>query len=84
MPPLVAVAVKVTLVPAQIEVAEALMDTDAVTALVERVMMLLVVFAVEVQLALEVMITLTWSPLASVLDVNIAVFVPAFTPLICH
>jgi hypothetical protein len=80
----VGVAVNVTLVPAQIEVDEALMETDGVTAFVDMVMTLLVAFVVEVQLALDVMITLTWSPLARVLDVNIAVFVPAFTPLICH
>ena len=78
------VAVKITLVPAQIEVDEALIETDAVTAFVETVMTLLVTFAVEVQLAFDVMITLTWSPLASVLDVNVAAFVPAFNPLICH
>ena len=84
VPPFVGVAVNVTLVPAQIEVDEALMETDGVTAFVETVMTLLVAFAVEVQLALDVMITLTWSPLASVLEVNVAAFEPAFTPLICH
>ena len=84
VPPFVGLAVNVTLVPAQIEVDEALMETDGVTAFAETVMTLLVAFAVEMQLALDVMITLTWSPLASVLDVNVAAFVPAFTPLICH
>jgi hypothetical protein len=84
VPPFVGVAVNVTLVPAQIEVEEALMETDAVTALVETVMTLLTAFAVEVQLALDVNTTLTLSPFASVLDVNVAAFVPAFTPLICH
>jgi hypothetical protein len=47
-------------------------------------MTLLVAVAVVVQLALEVMITLTWSPLASVLEVNVAAFVPALVPFICH
>jgi hypothetical protein len=84
VPPFVGVAVNITLVPVQIEVAEALMETDGVTAFAETVITLLVAFAVDVQLALDVMITLTWSPLASVLDVNVAEFVPTFTPFICH
>lgn len=84
VPPFAGVAVNVTLVPAQIEVEEALMETDAVTPLAETVMTLLVAFAVEVQLALDVNITLTLSPFASVLDVNVVAFVPAFAPLISH
>ena len=74
----------VTLVPAQIEVDEALMETDAVTAFVETVMTLLVALAVKAQLALDVMSTLTWSPLPSVLGVNVAELVPALVPFICH
>jgi hypothetical protein len=37
-----------------------------------------------VQLALEVIITLTWSPLASVLEVNVGELAPALVPFICH
>jgi len=81
---LVGVAVKVTLFPEQIEVDDALMETDGVTELVVMVMTLLVAVVVVVQLALDVMITLTWSPLASVLEVNVAELVPVFTPFICH
>ena len=81
---MVGVAVKVTLLPTQIEVDDALTETDGVTELVVTVIILLVAVAVVVQLALEVMITLTLSPLASELDVNVAKLVPAFTPFICH
>jgi hypothetical protein len=81
---LVDVAVKVTLFPEQIEVDDALIETDGVTEVVVMVITLLVAVDVVVQLAFEVMITLTWSPLASVLDVNAAELVPALTPFICH
>ena len=74
----------VTLFPEQIDVDDALIETDGVTELVVMVTTLLVAVAVVVQLAFEVMITLTWSPLASVLEVNVAAFVPAFVPFICH
>ena len=73
-----------TLAPAQIEVVEALTETDGVTEFANTLMTLLVAIAMVVQLALEVMITLTWSPFASVLDVNVAAFVPAFDPFTCH
>jgi hypothetical protein len=81
---LVGVAVNVTLLPEQIDEDDALIETEGVTEVVVIVTTLLVPVAVVVQLALEVMITLTWSPLASVLDVNVAELVPAFTPFICH
>ena len=61
VPPLVGVAVNVILVPTQIEVEEALMETDGVTALVVIVMALLVAVDVVAQLALDVMIKVTWS-----------------------
>jgi hypothetical protein len=80
----VGVAVKVTLPPAQIEVDDALIETEGVTEPAEMLITLLVAVAVVVQLASDVMITLTWSPLASVLDVNVGALVPAFTPFICH
>ncbi len=81
---MIGVAVKVTLLPEQIDVDDALIDTEGVTELVVIVTTLLVAVAVVVQLALEVMMQLTWSPLASVLDVSVAELVPAFTPFICH
>ena len=84
VPPLVGVAVNVMLLPAQIEVDEALIETDGVTELVVIVIILLVAVDVVVQLALDVMITVTWSLFASELDVNVGEFVPAFTPLTCH
>ena len=72
------------LLPAQIEVDEALIETDGVTELVVIVITLLVAVDVVAQLTLDVMITVTWSLFASELDVNVGEFVPAFTPLTCH
>ena len=83
-PPFVGVAVKVTLLPEQIDVDDALMDTEGVTEVVVTVSTLLVAVGVVVQVAFEVMITLTWSLLASALDVNVGELVPAFVPFICH
>jgi hypothetical protein len=77
--------VNVTLVPKQIDVDDALIETEGVTELVVMVITLLLAVAVVVQFALEVMMQLTWSPLASVLDVkSVAELVPTFTPFICH
>jgi hypothetical protein len=84
VPPLVGVAVKVILLPGQIEVDDALIDTAGVTELVVIEIALLVAVDDVAQLALEVMITVTWSLFASELDENVGEFVPAFTPLICH
>jgi hypothetical protein len=81
---LVGVAVNVTLLPEQIEVDDALMDTDGVTELLDIEMTLLVAVGVVVQLALDVMMTVTWSPFASVLDVKLGELLPAFTPFTCH
>jgi hypothetical protein len=81
---LVGVAVKVTLFPEQMDVDDALIETEGVTELVVIVITLLVAVAVVIQLALEVMMQLTLSPLVSVPDVNDAELVPAFTPFICH
>ena len=81
---MVGVAVKVTLLPVQIEVDEAVMETDGVTEPAEMLITLLVAVDVVMQLALEVMITLTWSPLANVLEVSVAALAPVFTPFICH
>ena len=74
----------VTLFPEQIDVDDALIETEGITELVVMVTTLLVAVAVVAQLALEVMMQLTWSPLVSVLDVSVAELVPAFTPFICH
>ena len=81
---MIGVAVNVTLFPEQIELDEALIETDGVTELVVMAMTLLVAVGVVVQAALDVIITLTWSPLASVLEVNVAELLPAFAPFICH
>jgi phage-related minor tail protein len=78
------VAVKVTLLLEQIEVDDALIDTDGVTELAVTVTTLEVAVGVIVQFAFEVMITVTWSPLASELVVNVEELLPAFTPFICH
>jgi hypothetical protein len=76
--------VNVTLIPEQMDVDDALMETEGVTELVVMVTKLLVAVGVVVQLALEVIITLTWSPFESVLEVKVAALVPAFVPFICH
>ena len=81
---MVGVAVKMTLLPEQIDVDDALIETDGATEVDVKVIALLAAVDVVVQLALDVMITLTWSPLASVLEANVGEFVPAFTPFICH
>ena len=81
---MVGVAVKVILFPEQIEVDDALMETDGVTDAVVMLITLLVAVAVVVQLALDVMITLTWSPFASVIEVNVGELAPTFTAFICH
>jgi len=84
LPPFVGVAVNVTLFPEQIDVVDALIETEGVTELAVRVTILLVAVAAVVQVALEVMVTLTWSPFARLLVVNVGELVPAFTPFICH
>ena len=84
LPPFVGIAVNVRLLPEQIDVDDALIETDGVTELVVIVITLLEVVGVVTQLALEVMTTLTWSPFASALDVKVAELVPAFTPFTAH
>ena len=56
---MVGVAVKITLFPEQIDVDDALIETEGVTEFVVMVTTLLVAVDVVVQLALEVIITLT-------------------------
>ena len=77
-------AVNVTVLLEQIEVDDALMDTDGVTALAVTAIALDVAVGVVVQFAFDVIITVTWSPLASELVINVEELVPAFTPFICH
>ena len=47
-------------------------------------MVLDVAIDVVVQLAFDVIITVTWSPLERELVVKVGELVPAFTPFICH
>jgi hypothetical protein len=72
------------LLPEQTVVDDALIDTEGVTELAVIEITLLVAVAVVAQLALDVMITVTWSLFARVFEVNVGEFVPAFTPFICH
>ena len=81
---MIGVAVNVTAFPAQIDVDDALIETEGVTEVVVMLITLLVAVAVVVQVAFEVMTTLTWSPLPSELEVNVGELVPAFVPFICH
>jgi len=66
------------------EVELAAMETAGATELVVMVMALEVAVGVVTQLAFEVMITVTWSPLASELLVKVGELVPAFDPFTCH
>ena len=84
LPPLFGVAVKVTLPPEQIEEDDALIETVGVTELVVIVITLLVAVDVVTQAALEVMITLTWSPFANEPEAKVAELMPTFDPFICH
>ncbi len=81
---MVGVAVNVTDVPEQIDVEDALMDTDGVTELEVIVIVLLVAVAGATQAALDVMITVTRSLLLSELEIKFGELVPAFTPFTCH
>ena len=81
---MVGTAVKVILLPEQVEVDDALIDTKGVTELAVIEITLLVAVDEVVQLALEVMITVTWSLFASELEVNEGEFVPTFTLFTCH
>jgi len=81
---LVGVAVNVTLFPEQTDVVDALTDTEGVTELVVMVTALLMAVADVLQLAFELIITVTWSPFARLLVVNVGELVPAFAPFTCH
>ena len=86
MPPPVGVAVKVTASPEQMVVELAEILTDAATAPDTVIVMVLeVAVAGDAQLALEVITTVTLSPFASVVDVNVEeVAPPTLVPFTCH
>ena len=88
MPPLVGVAVKVTLEPAH-DVCEP--EVIAILTLATTIGFTVIIIAllvagepVEHGLALEVSTTVTESPFANVDDVKVELLVPAFTPFTCH
>ena len=86
MPPLVGVAVKVTEAPTHIVPdGTTAMLTDGTTDVVTTIVMEFeVAVAGEAQEALEVMITVTISPLFKVAEVKVDELVPALTPFTCH
>ena len=73
-----------TLLPAQTEVELAVMDTEGVTEFVVIPIAFDVAVEVVVQPALDVMITVTWSPFARALLVKVDALLPALTPFTCH
>ena len=73
-----------TLLLAQMEVEVAEIETEGVTELAVIEIILEAVVGVVMQVAFEVMVTVTWSPLASILVIKVDELVPAFTPLMCH
>ena len=82
---MVGVAVKVTDVPAQIVVAEALMETEGTKfGFTVIVIVLLVAVVGLAQGSLLVKITFTTSLLLSDEELNVLLLVPTFTPFTCH
>ena len=81
---MVGVAVNVTDAPEQIDVDDALIDTDGVTELAVIVIGVLVAVDGLAHAAVDVKITVTLSLLLSELLVNVDDLVPAFTPFTCH
>lgn len=77
----------ITLVPAQIVLPAAL---DKMLTLAGRFGFTVIVIVFDVagepvaQVAFDVMMTLTMSPLFNVVVVNVVLFVPAFAPFTCH
>ena len=85
VPPFVGVAVNVILLPAQIEVELAEIDTEGVTEPVELIAITFeVTVGIVVQFAFDVIITPTWSAFISALVVKVGELVPVFTEFICH
>ena len=82
---MVGVAVKVTELPAQIAVADAIMPTEGVTIAVTVIVIALEVgVAGDAQAALDVIRTFTTSPFANAAEVYTGEFVPTLTPFTCH
>ncbi len=81
---MVGVATKVTEAPEHIDVEDGFTDTDGVTVLAVIVMGVLVAVVGLAQGAVEVMITVTLSPLFKLFVVKVDEFVPALTPFTCH
>ena len=77
-------AVNVTDAPEQIDVDDAATDTAGVTLLAVIVTGVLVAVVGLAQAAVDVITTVTWSPLFKVFVVNVDELVPAFTPFTCH
>ena len=77
-------AVKLTSVPGQTVVAEAVTVTDGTGA--GNTVMFTDAVAVTglAHIAVEVIVTDTTAPLVRVEDVNVGLFVPTFTPFTCH
>ena len=85
VPPLVGVAVNVTLFPVQILVADAAIVTDGVTEEVTVIVMLLLVAVGGVlHEALLVITTFTTALLGRVVDEKVGLLVPAFTLFTFH
>lgn len=85
VPPFTGVAVKVTEVPLQIVVDEAAMLTEAGAAALTVMVNVLDNAGLPVaQLELEVICTLTWSPLESELLVKVGLLLPTGVPFNCH
>lgn len=78
-------AVNVTLVPEQMVVALAVMETVGTKiGFTTRVMLLLVAVVLLKQLALLVSSQLTISPLFNTAELNVGLLVPAFAPFTFH
>jgi hypothetical protein len=82
---LTGVAVNVTLPPTHIDVVVELIVTDGMTLVAVIVIVLLVAVAGVAHGSLLVMITLTWSLFARVVEVNVAAVSPVtVAPFTCH
>ena len=87
VPPFVGVAVKVTLVPAQVgfvPVVSAIATAGVMVGVTVIVMFVLVAVKGLAQEALEVRIHFTTCPFVSAVVVNVALLVPTFVLPICH
>jgi len=66
----------------EVELAE--IETEGVTVLAVIEIILEITVGVVTQVAFEVMVTVTWSPLTRELVVSVDELVPVLTPLMCH